>query len=473
MKDLLAAARRRAAERDFPAAVQILGGLLQAHPGNREVLLELSRLSGRMGNGQDALTLLQLARQAHPDDCELALEQAGALERLGRIGEARAILDGLATDRPDDPTPLLRLSYFLRRRNEHGDAERICRRLVADHPRFAMGWVSHGISDHIAGRVEAAEGCFRQALSLDTNDPVAHVARATNLLAMGRWEQGFAEFGWRRRLPDAPPAPGGLPAWQGTEPAGTPVILWNDQGFGDAMQFLRYLPQVAARGCRPILVLAKELVRLARTLPGVGPVVPAGSPLPAADRQLPLCDLPHVLHRTEPADSWAGPYLSPDRPPAFENTGRRRVGVAWAGSPLHENDANRSASLADLAPLLDLPRIDWISLQIGPRAADIGGTPWAGRLADMSPDITDFADTAAIISGLDLVITVDSAVAHLAGAMGKPTWIMLPRRADWRWLRDGTTTAWYPSARLFRQRGEAGWPPVAADLAKALEEFYA
>lgn len=467
-EDLIVSARRHQAAGDFPAAMTILANLLQARPNDKAVLVELGRLSLRMGSAQDAVVLLQTAQQFHPDDAEIKLELAAAMEKLGQFGEALALLETVAASPSAGPTPLLRLSYFHRRRHHYDASERVCRRLVDEHPTFAMGWVSLGTCEHIAGRVEAAESCFQKALAREPDNPIAHFARAANLLCVGQWQEGFAEFRWRRRLPDAPCPPLALPDWAPTDRPGTRVAIWNDQGFGDAIQFLRHVRHVRERGFQPLLILGPELARLAETVPGVETVFRNDQALPSADRQVPLCDLPHCLGLTDPA--WSGPYVATNRVPSANRADSLQVGLVWAGSPHHENDTNRSVSLATLGPLLDLPGIDWTSLQIGPRSEDLRQSPWQGRVRDISAGIKDFADTAEIVERLDLVITIDSAVAHLSAAMGKPTWIMIAERADWRWLREGAETAWYPSVRLFRQQSN-GWPQVVAELAAGLTKL--
>ncbi len=482
MKDLLAAARRHAAKCDFPAAVQILAGLLQAHPGDRDVLLELSRLSGRMGSRQDALTLLQLARRTHPADPELALEEAAILEQLGRIEDARNILHGQATACPDDPLPLLRLSYFLRRRSEHHLAEAVCRQLVGGFPEFAMGWVSKGISDYTAGQVAAAEASFHRALAIDGNNAVAHFSRAANLLSVGRWQEGFAEFEWRLRLPDAAAAPVDLPRCTGREPAGTRVLLWNDQGLGDAIQFLRYVPLIEGRGYRTTLVLAEQLVRLARTAAITGPVLASGDRLPPADVHLPLMSAP-ILFGTDATVPAEVPYLQADPVASTAWAKRlaglpgRKVGLVWAGAPRTDNfqlntiDQRRSIELDRLAPLLALPGIRFVSLQKGDPAAQLAALPKQLRPFDPMAEIGDFADTAALAANLDLVISVDTSVVHLAGALGKPVWVLSRFDGCWRWLKERDDSPWYPTARLFRQTRPGDWDGVIGRVAEALRQW--
>jgi len=192
-------------------------------------------------------------------------------------------------------------------------------------------------------------------------------------------------------------------------------------------------------------------------------------PLPAFDAHAPLLSLPRLLGRDDPAESWPGAYLRAE--PGFAAGGRPAVGLVWAGNPAHGNDANRSVALADLAPLLARDGIHWVSLQVGAANAQLAASPWAGRV--QAPEFKDFADTAAAIRGLDLVIAVDTAVAHLAGALDVPAWVLVPAiGTDWRWGRAGETTPWYPRMRLFRQQAAGAWSPVIKRMAEELSGLF-
>ena len=465
----LATARDFEAKGDFPAAVRILAELLNAHPGDREVLLALSRLSTKLGARDDALTLFDLAMASAAADAGSQLDRAALLEQAGRRDDALASLRALAG--PDDPAPQLRLGYVYRRGLDYEAARRNDLALAAAHPAFAAGWISLGIDFHTTGDLAAADACFRRALAVEPGNPFAHFSRGTSLLAAGLWRQGFAEFAWRRKFPDAVPAPGFLPEWRG----GRSVLLWNDQGLGDAIQFLRFVPQVRARGVETVLLLPDSLVRLACSVPKIGPVLSPGEALPSVDGHLPLMDVPDRFGLEE--ISAGTPYVRPDSEAVeawrrrFAPLGGLKVGLVRAGASRAADfqmsglDHRRSIPAADLAPLLAVAGASFFNLQ---PEASWEGIPESLRPVDAMTEIADFAGTAALMEALDLVITVDTAVAHLAGALGKPVWILSRYDGCWRWLKDRTDSPWYPTVRLFRQAVPGDWGPVIGAVAAAL-----
>jgi hypothetical protein len=265
--------------------------------------------------------------------------------------------------------------------------------------------------------------------------------------------------------------------WRGESLGGKTILLHAEQGFGDSLMLLRYAPLVAARGGRVVVEVPRALERLAARLAG-GPytLVAAGQPLPAFDLHCPLMSLPLAFGTTPETIPAAVPYFSA-APDAIARWRARlataagmKIGIVWAGNPVHLNDASRSIALDRLASLFELPETQWYSLQVGERASDLAKLP-AGRITDLAPDLTDFAETAAAISALDLVISVDTAVAHLAGALGHAVWILLPFDPDWRWLLERGDSPWYPTARLFRQPKRGDWDSVVHALRDALREL--
>jgi hypothetical protein len=263
--------------------------------------------------------------------------------------------------------------------------------------------------------------------------------------------------------------------WEGERLDGKTILLQSEQGFGDAIQFFRYVPAVAEHGGRIVLRVERAVVRLAASLPGSIVIKPADARLPPFDVWCPLMSLPHILGTRVDSIPAALPYLGTRRGIAERQqrnlagmTGLR-AGLAWAGSARHVNDLRRSIGLERLRPLLEVPGVSWASLQVGPRAADLADLP-AGTIADLSGRLTDFAETAGAIANLDLVITIDTAVAHVAGAIGKPVWIMLPFSPDWRWMLERDDSPWYPTMRLYRQPRPGDWDDVLARVAVDLRE---
>jgi tetratricopeptide (TPR) repeat protein len=270
------------------------------------------------------------------------------------------------------------------------------------------------------------------------------------------------------------------PQWLGQPLAGTRILLHAEQGLGDTLQFIRYVPMVASRGAKVILEVPSELRRLVETTLGsIAQIVTRGSRLPDFDCQSPLLSLPLVFQTTQTSIPASIPYLQAHAQLAGEfaqhcaspaNTGLR-VGLVWSGSPRHTRDPQRSTPLAQLCALTEIPGATFYSLQKGPAAKDLLNMPIDMNLVDLSGYLNDFADTAAAIANLDLVVTVDTAVAHLAGALGKPVWILLTRNPDWRWLLDREDSPWYPTARLFRQGVAGDWSPVIDRIHDELQQF--
>jgi hypothetical protein len=296
------------------------------------------------------------------------------------------------------------------------------------------------------------------------------------LLLRGELREGFEKYESRWRLETLPPRGFPAPLWNGEDLSGRTILLHAEQGYGDTIQCLRYVPQVAARGGWVVLEVPKELLGLARRLPEVGQLLARGDALPRFDLQCPLFSLPRAFATTIETIPAQVPYLSAE-PEAIARwrirLGERpglKVGLAWAGSPQHRNDARRSIAIETLLPLLRLEGVRWFSLQVGERAADLARLP-GGLVTDLSPDLIDFAETAAVIGNLDLVIAVDTASAHLAGALGRPAWVLLRARPDWRWLLEREDSPWYPSLRLFRQHRPGDWEEVVRRVAAALERM--
>ncbi len=335
-------------------------------------------------------------------------------------------------------------------------------------PNFPDAFCSRGITLHEMGRFDEAEADWRHVLASNPDHADAHTNLALSELRRGRFLEGFPRYEWRWRSKDAAPRPDLPTPWKGEDPAGKRFLIHAEQGFGDTLQFCRYLPQLHARGAKLMLLVPPPLLPLiANSMPWLEL---SYGPRPPSDIQSTLLSLPHLLKTTLDTIPAPIPYIhAPSQAIARLGAGigegaELKVGLAWAGNPKHSLDMVRSLAFAALAPILAVKGVRFFSLQIGEAARDA-----SKDLTDLSPELTDFAQTAGAIANLDLVICADTAVAHLAGAMGKRVFIMLPFRADWRWFREREDSPWYPTARLFRQKTHGDWRPVVGDIAKALE----
>lgn len=368
------------------------------------------------------------------------------------------------------------LANALRATEQFAAAIAAYREAIRIKPDFAEAHSNLGVVLRSQGRLDDALAAYDKAIELAPESPEPHWNRAVTLLLAGDFERGWAEYEWRHRQPWARPRRCTQPRWDGHDLAGKTILLHAEQGLGDTIQFVRYAPLVAARGGKVLLECQSELRDLLGNLPNVSQVVPAGEPLPAFDVHCPLMSLPGVFATRLDAIPDRVPYLEADarlveacRPRFAEHGNRPRVGLVWAGRPEHLSDCQRSMLLAELAPLAAVRSVDFYSLQTGRAAGQISAVPHGLQLIDLAPELNSFANTAALVHHLDLVISVDTAVAHLAGAMGKPVWLLLPFVPDWRWMLNRSQSPWYPTMRLFRQSQAGQWSEPINRVAQCLK----
>ncbi len=338
----------------------------------------------------------------------------------------------------------------------------------------------------MAGRYAEGIAACRKAIELRADFPEAHKDLSLMLLVQEKFEDGWKEYEWRLRLPHYfnSPARFTQPMWDGSDLAGRAIFVHAEQGLGDTIHFVRFLPLLQKQAGRIILECQPELVRLLKQtemLGGMEIVARDKMVRPSAgfDVHVPLLSLPLLLGRLAPTDREGvaqPPYMKPD--PDLREQWRTRVekgkklkvGLAWGGSPVNKNDRHRSISLSALVPLA-MPEVQFYTLQFGQPAKEAAQPPAGMELIDVTPNISDFADTAAMLPDLDLVICVDTALAHLAGAMDRPVWVLLQFTPDFRWLLEGEQTAWYPSMRLFRQKKFGEWAEVIDRVAGELRSY--
>lgn len=349
--------------------------------------------------------------------------------------------------------------------------------VIARDGRMSGAFNNVAILEERMGYYRAAETHYRRAIAIKHEFPDAHFNLGMLLLRLGRFPEGFRECEWRWQTSRFTPFKVPHPLWDGKPMRGT-LLVHSEQGAGDAIQFVRFLPIAAARCDRLIFFCPENLFAVFAALPGVAEMRGPGTvQISEFQTYLPIMSLPLVLGTTLDTIPCPIPYLTPD-PRSIElgpspiAAPRLKVGLTWAGSPTHQNDSHRSCRLADLAPLLAVPDVAYYSLQMGPQAAELNEPgPWSGRLVDLGGRLADYADTAAVLRQLDLVIAVDTSVVHLAGALGRPVWTMISARCDWRWMRDREDTPWYPTMRLFRQSRLDDWNALFTRAAQALKSW--
>jgi tetratricopeptide (TPR) repeat protein len=429
--------------------------------------------------GQDRLAAARLARALTlgPPTAVLLRSLGMALARLDRFDDAARCHNEALGLAPDDPATLTALGDLLQQRDRVDDAEACYRAALQIAPQRADTLGNLGAALYRLGRPDEAISCYRAALRLAPDLPELHDNLGRALLLSGQLAEGWAEHEWRWRTRESAREAQRFagPAWGG-EPLGDRILLLHaEQGFGDAIQFCRYAPRVAATA-RVVLEAPRELVRLFAGLPFIERIVVQGDALPRFDAHCPLLSLPRAFATTLETIPCDIPYLAaaPEHVAAWrarlDGLAGLRVGLAWAGRPTQGADRRRSIALDLLAPLGRVPGIALVSLQTGPASAQTATPPHGMTIHDWTAALRDFADTAALIEALDLVIAVDSAVAHLAGALGKPVWLLNRFDSCWRWLQQRTDSPWYPSLRQFRQCRPGDWASVITDVADALAQ---
>jgi lipoprotein NlpI len=431
----------------------------------------------RAGNRAEAESVFRAILARDPNHAE-------ALHLLGVLA-ADADQPDLAIDlirraiaiRPDVAGYHSNLGSALRDAGRLDEAVESCRRAIAINPRHAKAHFNLGQSMRDLDRIDEAIAMFEQAIALDPNYARAHYALGLMLLLKGELARGFGEYEWRWRRDNfrSPKRNFTQSQWDGSAMPDKTVLLHAEQGLGDALQFVRYAPQVAQRVGSVIVECQAPLVRLFKTVGGVSDVIANGESLPPFDLHLPMLSLPLAMGTTRIEQIPRHvPYLRADEHDVAawaqriaDVHGRFKVGLVWAGNPQHQFDHLRSIAIEKLAPLAAGKDVSLISLQKD-RPADATSPPF--ELIDHTSELRDFADTAALIANLDLVISVDTSVAHLAGAIGKPVWTLLASSPDWRWMLDREDSPWYPSMGLFRQRVRGDWDEVISRVAAALIE---
>lgn len=448
---------------------------LALNPNLAEGVYNRANVLREMGRLDEALAAYDHLLDLRPDHARAVNNRANVLRELGRHEEARSGYLHALDLQPHHPEALNNLGNLQRYLREYEQALTSYEHASSLHPEYVKAINNRALALQDMRRHDEALAGFAQALSIQPDFADAHLSEGLCRLRLGDFGTGWEKYEWRWKASTAPEARTFVqPLWLGQEHlAGETLLLHAEQGLGDTLQFCRYAAAVAARGARVILEVQPPLRSLLSRLDGPAMVLGRGEPLPDFDLQCPLLSLPLACRTTVETIPCDIPYLKADPTliaawrERLAGTPGPRIGLTWSGRPSHSNDHNRSLRLDQLAYLRASGRT-FICLQPCVRERD--RTELAARpdILQFPGKLETFDDTAALISCLDLVVTVDTAVAHLAGALGIPVWILLPYTSEWRWLIDRTDSPWYPSARLFRQADPRSWEQVIRDVAMAL-----
>ncbi len=459
----------------YADAVTLCCQALEIHPASAETYIDMGSAMFRLGQAQAALECLDAAIQLDGTAAQAHNNRGLALKALGRLQDAEACYRQAITLDTGSKEAWLNLGVVQRQLNHHDAALASYSQLIALHPDYARAYVNKGLVLHDMGSLSEAISQFDAALRIQPGMGEAYWNKALALLTLGDYRAAWPLYEWRwinySTTPpssDTPP-----PIWDGSTPlAGKRILVQCEQGLGDTIQFCRYLTLIADQGAEVIFEAYGPLAGLMQSLAGVAQVIPHNTPCDNVDYRVLVMSLPMIFGTTVETIPVHERYLiaPPDAVRKWsgrlEPRQRIRVGLVWRGSPSHQDDRKRSLPLDLLLDHLP-PDCDYVSLQYQPSASEQARLAQHGVI-DLTRDIVDFSDTAALCAQLDLVISVDTSVAHLSGALGIPCWILVTHSADWRWLVDRSDCVWYPKTRIYRQLAAGNWDSAMRAVARDL-----
>jgi tetratricopeptide (TPR) repeat protein len=484
---------------------------IELNSDNADPYINLGSIFQERGQINEAIKNYEIALKLRPDDAAANYNLGSSFQRIGQLEKAMAFY-GKALQINPNPFAYNNLGSILLEKGQVDEGIICFQKALEIDPNYANAHNNLGVAFREKRKTDEAKVCFRKAIRLNPNhadafnnlgsisntnrqldesikyyqtairlDPKhadAHYGLALSLLSLGNFKDGFKEHEWRWKSRDFlkyncfhRPGDFSQPILSGIDIAGLTVMIYAEQGFGDTVQFIRYAPLVAQRGAKVIIECHKELASLLQTTEGVAQVIVQGEPIPDFDIHCPLLTLPSVFDTSVENIPARIPYISVNsmlvqkwRDKMRHDKSKLKVGLVWHGNPKHKNDRNRSIPFTCFSHLAKFTDITFYSLQKGEASEQTKNLPAGMRLRDLTEEIDDFSDTAALIENLDLTISVDTSVAHLAGALGRPVWTLIPSDPDWRWMLNREDTPWYPAMRLFRQLSPGDWASVIAKV---------
>jgi tetratricopeptide (TPR) repeat protein len=496
----------------FDEAIPCFRKTLQINPHIAEAYVNLGFALQEKGDSDEAMVYFQKALQIDPSFVDAYYNLGNALREKGRLDEAlTAYQKALELDHtffmawynqgqilrekeqldeatacyrkaielnPVNPEVFNEMGIILQEKRQFDEAIACYRKALQVKPDFVKAISNIGNALQRKGAFQEALTMYRKALYIDPENVDAHFNMALIFLTAGDFKKGWKGYEWRWRLKDSFRRSFEQPLWDGSDIKGLTILLHAEQGFGDTLQFIRYAPLVAERGARVIVECHRDLKSLLGCVEGIERIMALGEEYLDFDLQCPLMRLPYIFHTEIDTIPATIPYIKADaalvrkwRKRIEYNDSGLKVGLSWCGNPAHENDRNRSCSLEIFSPLAQLNNIALYSLQKGEASKQALHPPAGMQLIDLIGEIIDFSDTAALIENLDLIISVDTAVTHLAGAMGKPVWTLLPFVPDWRWMLNREDSPWYPTMKLFRQPSSENWKSVIDRLTEGIGDL--
>ena len=455
---------------EYKKAIELKPEDYRVHSNLGSALKELNRYDEAARSCRHAITL-------NPEYAEAHNNLGTILQEGGKFSEAVASYRQTIKLKPDHAMALSNLGTTLQELGDHEEAVLCCRQAISLNPKLASSHNSLGAILQKQERLDEALTSYNTAISLNPDYAEAHMNRSLLLLLTGNYKDGWQEYEWRLRTKAHSLRAFNKPKWDGSPLNGKTILIHAEQGFGDTIQFIRYLPMVKAQGGQVILECHKSLHRLLRNYAGVYKIIErTDEPDIKFDIQLPILSLPGVFRTTQDSIPAETPYVTADPGVSqlfslrFGTDYNFKIGIVWAGSSVNKKDHIRSCTLADFYPLLDIQGTSFYSLQKGSISAEDEDALAEMKITNLNNQLRDFAETAAAIANLDLIISVDTAVVHLAGALGKPVWNLLHLAPDWRWLLNREDSPWYPEMRLFRQTKLNNWTDLFKQVKSTLLE---
>jgi tetratricopeptide (TPR) repeat protein len=456
------------------AAVACYQRAIDIDPNVPDPYNNLAAALRQMGNLPQAETTCRKAIEINPSHSDSHVNLGAILKEQGRSGEAMACYRKALEINPNSAAAYTNLGVVLRDEGRLEEAMNCHKKAIDLRPNAPESYNNFAVALRDLGRLDDAVEYYRKSIAIDPGIAEHHTNLAHALLLMGRLDEGWKEneWRWKSKKPTSPVRNFAQPQWDGTRLDGKTILLHAEQGLGDTINFIRYVPMVKPFGGRVILEVQPKLEKLCRSIDGYDEYYLYGQQLPPFDVHAPLLTLPYIFRTNVETIPSQTPYLAVDKPSPirFPEDGRLRVGLVWAGNPKFVEDKQRSPRLEAFLPLFEVPGVQFYGLQKGDGRADMAGRAMPPCFTDCDACIEDFVDTGAIMKELDLVISSCTSPAHVAGALARPLWLVLPFMPDYRWLMGRPDTPWYPSARLFRQTEPGNWRPAIEQLAAALRE---
>jgi Flp pilus assembly protein TadD len=477
IKEILASGWSLLQAGKFAQAEQVYRELIQGNPSVVEAWYLLGAIAQLQSKPAASLGFYEQALRLAPNHVEARNNLGVALQSLGRLDEAEACYRDAIRLRPSFADAHSNLGNALHDRGMLDEAITSYREAIRLKPDYVDAHHNLGNVFRAQQRFSEAFASYDEAMRISPNHAQVRLSRALLWLQLGDFEPGWAEYEWRLQCKDYAMPSFPKPMWDGSPLNGQTILIYGDHGFGDTLQFIRYVPLVQKRGGHVIVAVREPLARVITSCAGVEAVIPEGAVLPDFSVYIPAMSLPRIFGTTLATVPAAVPYLEADlglserwrsemgREPGF------RIGIAWQGNPAHARDRQRSFPLSQFEAIARLEGVRLFSLQKDFGTEQIASVATRFAVTDLASRQTDFMDTAAIMKNLDLVISADTSIVHLAGALGVPVWVALGFESDWRWLLDRDDSPWYPTMRLFRQARPGEWDDVFARMADALYAF--